>query len=235
MDPLTNPVVQPADPAALGAVTEITTLKPQETIGQDEEGHIEPKSETPPSQITQLHLEDPTASEEDVFPGDRGDAAAWWVLFGVFMSLFPAFGFMVSIGTLQDYWSMHQLANYTPRDVGWIPSVFVYLSLALGLWVGPLFDRYGPRELELGGSVLYTVMIFLLAECKQYWQYMLCLGLFGGVTGACLTTTGLAVVSHWFKKRRGLAAGIAMIGSSFGGVVTPLILRATLPRYGYQW
>jgi MFS family permease len=42
-------------------------------------------------------------------------------------------------------------------------------------------------------------------------------------------------VSHWFKVRRGLAAGIAMVGSSFGGVVIPLVLRSALPRYGYAW
>ena len=45
-----------------------------------------------------------------------------------------------------------------------------------------------------------------------------------------LTTTALATVAHWFKDRRGLAQGIAMAGSSFGGVINPLILRATLPK-----
>jgi MFS family permease len=50
-----------------------------------------------------------------------------------------------------------------------------------------------------------------------------------------LTTTSLAVVSHWFKRRRGLAHGIAMVGSSFGGVTIPLILKDTLPKYGFAW
>ena len=172
---------------------------------------------------------------EDVFPGDIGSLEAWVVLFGCFMCLFPVFGFMVSIGTLQDYWHVHQLSQYSPRDIGWISGAFVYLALALGICVGPLFDRYGPRYIALSGSVAYVVMMFLLAECKEYWQFMLCLGILGGTSAATLTTTGLAVVSHWFKKKRGLAAGIAMIGSSFGGVVVPLILRATLPKCGYQW
>lgn len=235
MDLITNPAIQPANPTDLSKAISLGTHDSADVIDQDEAGRCESKPADLPTQITALDVEDPVSNDEDIFPGDHGDASAWWVLLGVFLSLFPAFGFMVSIGTLQDYWGMHQLSNYSPRDIGWIPSVFVYLSLALGLWVGPLFDRYGPRWIELVGSACYLVMIFLLAECKRYWQIMLCLGFLGGVTGACLTTTGLAVVSHWFKKRRGLAAGIAMIGSSFGGVVVPLLLRATIPKYGYPW
>lgn len=238
---------------------------------------------------------------EDDFP--EGGREAWLVVLGAFMLLFPSFGFMVSIGTLQEYWHVHQLADYTVRDVGWIPSVFVYLALGLGIWFGPLFDRYGPRYIALVGSLSYVVMTFLLAECREYYQFLLCCGFLGGVAGASLTTTSLAAVSHWFKRRRALTQGIAMIvrfpdsthpillasfhemgsfqtlsrtaaasearfhsvnlrstcdciqhsvvffalckryvsradygsqGSSFGGVAIPLILRATLPKYGYK-
>jgi MFS family permease len=174
-----------------------------------------------------------TPSTLDDFP--EGGLQAWLVLAGSFLALFPSFGFMVSIGTIQEFLQSHQLSAYTSRDIGWIPSVFVYLSLGLGIWVGPLFDRYGPRWIALSGSVAYVLMMFLLAECRLYWQFLLCLGFLGGISGATLTTTSLAVVSHWFKRRRGLAVGISMVGSSFGGLTIPLMLRATLPKYGYAW
>ncbi|KAF2657954.1 MFS general substrate transporter [Lophiostoma macrostomum CBS 122681] len=170
---------------------------------------------------------------EDDFP--EGGLRAWLVVASACLLLFPSFGFMVSIGTLQDYWSQNQLADYSSRDVGWIPSVFVYLSLGLGIWVGPLFDRYGPRWIALLGSTGYTVMMFLTAECTKYWHFILCVGVLGGATGAMLTTTSLAVVAHWFKVRRGLTQGIAMVGSSMGGLAIPLILRSILPKYGYAW
>ncbi|PSN72056.1 MFS general substrate transporter [Corynespora cassiicola Philippines] len=170
---------------------------------------------------------------EDTFP--EGGLQAWLVVLSAWLLLFPSFGFMVSIGTLQDYWAQNQLSELSARDIGWIPSVFVYLSLGLGIWVGPLFDRYGPRWIALFGSMGYLVMIFLLAECSKFWQMILCVGVLGGVTGAMLTTTSLAVVAHWFKERRGLTQGIAMMGSSCGGLVIPLILRSALPKYGYAW
>lgn len=178
-------------------------------------------------------LETYTVAAADDFP--EGGLRAWLVVASAFSMAFASFGFMVSIGTLQDYWHKHQLSHMSSRDVGWIPSVFTYLSLALGLWVGPLFDRYGPRWIALIGSAGYLAMIFLLAECTQFWHFLLCCGFLGGVSAAALTTTPLAVVAHWFERRRGFAQGVVMIGSSFGGLTLPLILQATLPRYGYAW
>ncbi|CBX91021.1 similar to MFS monocarboxylate transporter [Plenodomus lingam JN3] len=175
----------------------------------------------------------PIVDAEDDFP--EGGLRAWLVVASAWLLLFPSFGFMVSIGTLQDYWGRHQLSYMSARDIGWIPSVFVYVSLALGIWVGPLFDRYGPRWIACTGSLAFLLMIFLLAECTAFWQMVLCCGVLGGIGGAMLTTTSLAAVAHWFKERRGLTQGIAMTGSSCGGLVIPLMLRTTLPEYGYAW
>lgn len=186
------------------------------------------------TQITaSLESPDLSTDPEDDFP--EGGLRAWSVVAGAFLVLLPSFGFMVSIGTVQNHLMQNQLSHYSARDVGWIPSVFVYLALGLGIGVGPLFDRYGPKWLALLGSTGYLVMMFTLAECQTYWQFMLCMGVLGGVTGATLTTTSLACVAHWFKRRRGLTQGIAMIGSSSGGLCIPLILRTTLPHYGYAW
>ena len=79
-------------------------------------------------------------TDTDDFPGDRWALSAWVVLAGSFLALFPSFGLMVSIGTLQEYWQFHQLSSYSSQFIGWIPSVFVYLSLGLGICFGPLFE-----------------------------------------------------------------------------------------------
>lgn len=194
--------------------------------------HSAMSSRRPTGQL-ELETATPAVTSEHNFP--EGGKEAWLVVLGSTLALYGSFGFMVSIGTLQEYWAANQLRNYSARDIGWIPSVFVYLALSLGIWVGPLFDRYGPKYIALFGSIGYIVMAFLLAECKLYWQFLLCCGILGGVTGATLTTTSLTVVAHWFQSRRGLAQGIAMAGSSFGGLTIPLILRNTLPKYGFPW
>ncbi|KAL9088899.1 MAG: hypothetical protein Q9165_005956 [Trypethelium subeluteriae] len=163
-----------------------------------------------------------------------GGLHAWLVVLGAFSILGCTFGLMTSVGVLQSYWAQNQLAHYTDSQIGWIPSVFVFLSLLLGVQFGPLFDRYGPRWINLIASAGYVVCLVLLAECTQYWQFMMTLGVWGGVCCAALSTTGLAVLSHWFRMRRGLANGIAMAGSSCGGVAFPLILRPALDQLGWN-
>jgi len=113
--------------------------------------------------------------------------------------------------------------------------VLVFLTLFLGVQVGPLFDRYGPRYLLVGGATLSFVSFMTLAECREYWQFMLGLSVCGGVGCAVISTISLAVLSHWFHRRRALASGICMGGSSFGGMTLPLVLRSLFPRFGWTW
>jgi MFS family permease len=142
---------------------------------------------------------------------------------------------MYLVGSVQDYISTHQLSEYGDRDVGWITAVLVFLTLFLGVQVGPLFDRYGPRVLLISGSVANFISYLLLAECSKYWHFMLCLGVLCGMSSAIITTVAIAVLSHWFNRRRAFASGICMGGSSAGGAIIPLMLRSLFERYGWTW
>ncbi|CAI7678438.1 unnamed protein product [Penicillium manginii] len=170
---------------------------------------------------------------EDFYP--EGGLRAWLVVAGAFVTLFCSLGMQSSVGVLQSHWGKNQLQSYTPGTIGWISSVFVYLNMVLAAQVGPMFDKYGPRWILLIGSVLFTLTMFLLGSCKEYYQFMLCLGGLGGLSGALVTTPSMVVLSHWFNRRRGMATGIAMVGASLGGIIFPLILRATLDSLGWAW
>ncbi|KAF8855996.1 MFS monocarboxylate transporter [Acephala macrosclerotiorum] len=165
----------------------------------------------------------------------EGGSRAWLVIFGSFSIIAGTFGLISSVGLFQAYWQTHQLSTYTTRDIGWISAVNVFLNLFLGVQIGPLFDRYGPRWLIFSGSVIYVLALVLLAECKTYYQFMLVYGVLGGVSSAFLTTTALAVVAHWFEKKRGMASGIAFVGSSVGGIAFPLILKSVLEHLSWAW
>ncbi|KAJ6143213.1 hypothetical protein N7471_002666 [Penicillium samsonianum] len=165
----------------------------------------------------------------------EGGLSAWIVVAGASMMMACTFGMMGTVGVLQSYWETHQLQMYSSSEIGWISSLFVFLNLLLGVQVGPLFDRYGPRWIMLIGSILYTLSIFLLGSCQEYYQFLLCLGILGGVSSALVSTPCLAVISHWFHRRRGTATGIAMAGSSLGGIIFPIILRPALEKLGWAW
>ncbi|PQE16643.1 major facilitator superfamily transporter protein [Rutstroemia sp. NJR-2017a BBW] len=160
---------------------------------------------------------------------------AWLSVLGSFLFLFPSWGFMQTIGTIQSYLELNQLSSYSTQDVGWITGVFTSWALFLGIQIGPVFDAYGPRVLGPIGCAIYIPVFFVLAECHEYWQFMVVLGIWGGAGAAVLSTVGVSVIGKWFVRRKGLAMGMALCGSSIGGVVMPLMLRKLLPKLGWTW
>ncbi|KAF3354352.1 hypothetical protein VdG1_07817 [Verticillium dahliae VDG1] len=162
-------------------------------------------------------------------------ATAWLCVAGSFLFLMPSFGMMQSVGVIQAYLQLNVLEDYSARDVGWITGMYTFLSLFLGIQVGPLMDRYGSRRLAPVAVVLTIPTFFLLGECTEYWHFMLCLGLLGGLGSAVASTVAIAVVGKLFVRYRGLAMGLALTGSSVGAVIFPLMLRSVLPSWGWQW
>lgn len=44
----------------------------------------------------------------------------------------------------------------------------------------------------------------------------------------------MAVIAHWFNRRRGFAVGLTAVGSSIGGTVFPIAARQLIPLVGYE-
>jgi MFS family permease len=142
---------------------------------------------------------------------------------------------MNSLGTIQSYLTLNELSNYTVSQVGWISGIYLFLSLIFNFQIGSILDRYGPQILSPIAAGFSTVTFLLLAECKEYWQFILCLGVFGSIGSSIGAVTAIGVVGKLFTRRRGLAMGIAVMGTSLGGIIYPMMLRATFGKLGWAW
>jgi MFS family permease len=197
---------------------------------------------------------DAEAQPEAEFPAEdiEKSFSAWLCVLGAFLCLVPTFGksqchrfpyhqliiiigFMNSLGTVQTHLSMNQLHDYSEGEVGWISGLFLFLSLIFNVQVGPMVDVHGPNLIGPVGAVLYVAMFLLMAECRNYWQFMLCLGVFGSIGAAMTMVVAIAIVAKLFVRKRGLAMGITLAGSSIGAVIFPIVLRSTYPNLGWQW
>lgn len=101
--------------------------------------------------------------EEETYP--EGGLRAWLVVLGSWMALVSSLGLMNTIGVLQSYVAQNQLSSYSEGTVGWIFSIYTFLSFGMGLYIGPIFDKYGPRWLILLGTVLLAVGTMILSIC----------------------------------------------------------------------
>lgn len=174
-----------------------------------------------------------TTTFAESFPD--GGTRSWLVVLGSFFLLMASYGMLNSVGVFQSYLETNQLSTYSSTDVGWIPSIFVFVTLSLGVFVGPLFDSHGPRMLVWVGSAIFMLSLFLFAECKLYWQFLLCFGILGGTGAALVSTVAMSCVPHWFQVRAGMAIGTALAGAGLGGAVFPLVLRAGFSNIGFKW
>lgn len=77
----------------------------------------------------------------------EGRTKAWLVVFGSWCALFSSLGIMNTMVSFQEYISSHQLKDLDVSVVGWIFSLYAFLTFGVGLFVGPVFDKHGPRYL----------------------------------------------------------------------------------------
>jgi len=85
------------------------------------------------------------------------------------------------------------------------------------------------------GSAFLLLGVFLASICTQYWQLILTQGLLIGIGDSLLFTPALICVTVAFQKRRGLALGMTVAGSSVGGIVWPIVLSRLLKEVGFGW
>lgn len=106
----------------------------------------------------------PEPDKEDIeYP--EGGLRAWLVVFGSFCGMTAGFGYMNTIGIFHAYLGSNQLAQYGEQAIGWVFSVYVFLSFFCGVQIGPVFDAHGPRWILAVGTVCLLLSAFLMGEC----------------------------------------------------------------------
>lgn len=63
--------------------------------------------------------------------------------------------------------------------------------------------------------------LFMTSLCTKYWQTFLSQAVGQGIFMGFLYMPSISVLAHYFERRRSLVMGIAMAGSSVGGIVFP--------------
>src|SRR5699024_4194784 len=109
------------------------------------------------------------ASFEETFP--EGGFKAWLAVFGGWFALISSMDLMSTSGVVQASTLSHQLKDHSEGTVGWIFSIYTFLAFFCGVYIGPIFDKYGPRWLVIAGCTRTTVgvvcMSFSPRECAS--------------------------------------------------------------------
>ena len=112
-----------------------------------------------------------------------------------------------------------------------LPFSLSRLEAALGApFVGYLIDRFDVRVMLVAGTLLAGIGLILLSLTHSYLLFVLVfIGPLSFGFQAGFNQATLAVVAHWFRRKRGLAMAIVQTGQAIGGVlIFPLVALAVL-------
>lgn len=168
----------------------------------------------------------------------EGGRQAWLTVLGGFLILFCTFGTVQSFGVYQDYYSRVLLSERTASDISWIGSMQTFLLFAGGLPTGKLFDDGYFHHCLAFGSLIYLFSIFMLSLVQpgQYYQVFLAQGVGLGIGMGLIMLPALSVTSHYFRRRRAVAMGVVIAGSSTGAVVFSILLNNLFNgKVGFPW
>ena len=151
----------------------------------------------------------------------------WWVLVGAFL-----------VYTANNGILMYTLPLFYPQwlaEFGWNEeqvtrpaSLFFLVAALLTPVMGVLFDRYSTRRIMLFGVVAILAALICLPGISSLNQLLVIYMVFALGLAGCGLVPNMLILTRWFKRRRGLAVGLLLLGSSFGGVFFPLLTRTSI-------
>jgi len=114
-------------------------------------------------------------------------------------------------------------------------AVFTLAAMVASPLIGSLSDRLGVRRVALSSIFLFSLSFMAFAlnngSLPLYYTLWALLAFCGAGT---LPMTFTRAISNWFHQKRGLALGVALIGTGVSGALTKLFAAYVMSEAGWR-
>ncbi|PIA18371.1 MFS general substrate transporter [Coemansia reversa NRRL 1564] len=145
------------------------------------------------------------------------------------------FGAPNSYGVFSTYYLNTKFRDTPAATLSWIGTASTAFMLGLNIFSGPLADRIGYRQTAYIGTVICTSAYILASFSSKVWQLMLTQGILFGIGASFLLAPSNSIAPQWFDRHRGLASGVAIAGSSIGGLWFTAATQSIIDSMGPEW
>jgi len=156
----------------------------------------------------------------------------WVVVGAAFTALTVIFGVAYSFASF--FASFEREFAALRADVSLVFSISGFLWFALGAVTGVYADRIGPRPMAVTGMLLLACGLFAASQATSLMQVYATYSLGVGLGVGFVYVPAIGAVQPWFRKRLGLAAGLASAGIGMGTLITPYASVALINAFGWR-
>ncbi|OAA61591.1 Major facilitator superfamily domain, general substrate transporter [Akanthomyces lecanii RCEF 1005] len=175
-----------------------------------------------------------TRTEFSLPPVDSGKDA-WLFLAACWVVEAVTFGFGMSFGVFQNYYSHTKpfAGSGNIAAIGTTTVGVLYIATPLVVSVCRLFPRYA-RWFTLLGLLIASMALVSSSFCTSVSQLIITQGIMFGLGGCIAYCPCTLYIDEWFIKRKGMAYGIVWSAAGFGGTVLPLMIEAMLAKLDFK-
>ena len=113
-------------------------------------------------------------------------------------------------------------------------SLALLIAGILGILIGRLSDRLGPRMVMSIAAFFFGLGLLLMSGVNHVWQLFLFYGVIFGIGLSAIDIIALSTTARWFVRRRGTMTGIVKVGTGAGQLVMPLVASLLIADYGWR-
>ncbi|KAG1664864.1 Monocarboxylate transporter 14 [Nymphon striatum] len=118
------------------------------------------------------------------------------------------------------------------RDKAALIGITTFGSLFIsGVFVSGFVNRFGYRPVQLVGSFVAFIGVFSSYFVRNADILIFTFGILQGVGFGICFVPNISIVSHYFKKHRAMANGIALSGGPLGSFLLPPLIEYLLVEY----
>ncbi len=114
------------------------------------------------------------------------------------------------------------------------PGLTFLLAGLLSPVAGYLLHKFNARTMMVAGCFILGAGIIVYSQASSAAMVYAAHSLLGTSLGFVGVLVCTVLVAGWFKKKRGLALGIVLTGTSFGGVIIPQVSTPLIAAYGWR-
>jgi len=112
-------------------------------------------------------------------------------------------------------------------------SLSMVISGLIGIVMGWLNDRFGPRIVITLCGLLAALGYLLMSQVQAVWHLYLFFGVLLGI-GSSTFVPLLSTVARWFVGRRSMMTGIVFAGAGVGMLILPLAINQLIAAYDWR-